>query len=546
MRWVVCTLLVTGVSCFHPAGRLRLLQRHVPHFRNVEFPKTEKVQLSRHETFLRLSNDNGPSQKSGNRLTATLRRLASTVTSYPKKFSERFQKAPRIAQTILVIQFGLFCITFGLLIRSLNLQYSTLLEIPYSQFMNLVEESSSQSTPVALENLQIGRDKIYFRLSNSNAKNVLAYTHKVAASPELVHHLRSNQMSFSALPIPVNIPSLLLRGGLLGMYVMVLLRIRKTLNGRYSTGDIPGRIASTSISESTISFDDIQGIDDAKLEVMELVDVLKNSRKYAILGARAPTGLLLEGPPGTGKTMLARATAASAGVPLLYCSGSDFVEMYVGTGAARVRKLFERAKKMTPCIIFVDEIDALGKARGTGAALLHHGSDEAEQTLNQLLSCMDGLDSDKQICVFAATNRREVLDPALVRPGRFDRIVSLQLPDVQGRENILRVHARKLPGFQECRGVDISRPNALGIGGHVDLSAVAAVTSGFSGAELEFLVNEAAIRAVRRVSTALREGEEHVTPHVNAHDFEDSLASFHETRTPQGRVNSMWKNVWGQ
>jgi len=245
-----------------------------------------------------------------------------------------------------------------------------------------------------------------------------------------------------------------------------------------------------------------------------------------------------------GKTMLARATAAAAGVPLIYASGSDFVEMFVGRGAARVRKLFERANKLAPAIIFIDEIDALGKARDSGNMMMGgRGNDEAEQTLNQLLACMDGLDSSRRVCVLAATNRREVLDSALVRPGRFDRLVKLSLPDAVGRERILRTHTNKLPGFRECNGVDSKRPNSLGVGEKVDLSAIAAVTPGFSGAELEFLVNESAIRAVRRVSASLREGapDTNVTPHVNAEDFESSLQNFFNTRRSKGGV---WKNVW--
>jgi cell division protease FtsH len=221
------------------------------------------------------------------------------------------------------------------------------------------------------------------------------------------------------------------------------------------------------------------------------------------------------------------------------------VEMFVGRGAARVRKLFERANKMAPAIIFIDELDALGKARDSGNSLMGgRGNDEAEQTLNQLLACMDGLDSTRRVCVLAATNRREVLDTALVRPGRFDRIVKLSLPDATGRENILRIHASKLPGFRECTGVDDKRPNSLGVGEQVDLSAVAALTTGFSGAELEFLVNEAAIRAVRRVSASIRTGDsEGITPHVNAEDFEDSLQNFFNTRRPKGGINDVWKNV---
>lgn len=246
--------------------------------------------------------------------------------------------------------------------------------------------------------------------------------------------------------------------------------------------------------------------------------------------------------------MLARATAATAGVPLLYCSGSDFVEMFVGRGAARVRKLFERAEKLSPCIIFVDELDALGKSRDMGGAFggAMRSNDEAEQTLNQLLACMDGLDSTRRICVLAATNRKEVLDQALIRPGRFDRIVKLKLPDSKGREAILRVHTKKLPGFCECSGVDPKRPGALGKGRLVDLSAIAAVTDGFSGAELEFLVNEAAIRAVRRVSSALQKGtaSADIVPHVDSTDFEESLKNFYETRKPRGGVGNMFKNAF--
>ena len=246
---------------------------------------------------------------------------------------------------------------------------------------------------------------------------------------------------------------------------------------------------------------------------------------------------------------MARATAASAGVPLLYCSGSDFVEMFVGRGAARVRKLFERASRLAPCIIFLDELDSLGKSRDMGGmAGYSRSNDEAEQTLNQLLACMDGLDSSRRICVMAATNRKEVLDPALIRPGRFDRIVTLRLPDAAGREAILRVHCQKLPGFTETKGVDPSRPGALGKGRKVDLSAIAALTDGFSGAELEFIVNEAAIRAVRRVSAALREGSStrDIVPHVEASDFEASLTSFFETRRKNGRPGEILKNLWKQ
>jgi cell division protease FtsH len=267
--------------------------------------------------------------------------------------------------------------------------------------------------------------------------------------------------------------------------------------------------------------------------------------------------------------MLARATAATAGIPLLYCSGSDFVEMFVGRGAARVRNIFEQAQKLSPCIIFIDEIDALGKSRdmnGGGFGGGGNSNNEAEQTLNQLLSCMDGLDTSRRICVLAATNRREVLDSALVRPGRFDRIVKLELPNAAGRERILRVHCAKLPNFVEGTGVDPKRPNALGKGRLIDLSAVAAVTDGLSGAELEFVVNEAAIRAVRRYDATTRlakkknnaaggnnmnDGNTATTTNpvvgVEAVDFEDSVKSYFATRRPKGGgIDDMLRGVLQQ
>ncbi len=222
--------------------------------------------------------------------------------------------------------------------------------------------------------------------------------------------------------------------------------------------------------------------------------------------------------------------------------------MFVGRGAARVRKTFERASKLAPCIVFIDELDALGKSRSSNdmMGMQMRSNDEAEQTLNQLLACMDGLDTKKGICVLAATNRREVLDPALVRPGRFDRIIKVTLPDTKGRERILRVHAQKLPGFKEAEGVDENRIGSLGKGNTVDLSALASLTAGLSGAELEFIVNEAAIRAVRRVSAALREGNEPSqikSPHVNALDFEQSLKSYFETRKTNRGVGDVLSNV---
>ena len=515
------------------------------------------------ESTLFSSKDDGLSPRNpGKKIVQAIRRLVSRFVSYPVKFSSKFSKLSRKAKSIIVMQALIFTMIFGSLGRKIYVkhhQYSSAgppIELAYSSFLDLVEQSGSKakdSTSVLVDNVRIGPDRIIYRITkeatpDADAKSVVAYTRKVPASQELIDHLRGNKILFTALPQKnANTLAVVARTAVLAFYMLILFRMYKTFGANSGAGETPGKLASTASSLPLASFNDIQGIDDAKTEVMELVDTLRNPSKYAILGARAPTGLLLEGPPGTGKTMLARATAATAGVPLLYCSGSDFVEMFVGRGAARVRKLFERATRLAPCIIFVDELDALGKARDSGNSLIGgRGNDEAEQTLNQLLACMDGLDSSRRICVLAATNRKEVLDSALIRPGRFDRIVRLKLPDSTGRENILRVHARKLPGFKEGMGVDEKRANSLGVDDEVDLSAVAALTSGFSGAELEFLVNEAAIRAVRRVSSALRDGDVGVTPHVRAEDFEASLANFYATRKPKNGVSDVWKNVWRQ
>ncbi|GAA0289880.1 ATP-dependent zinc metalloprotease FtsH [Rhodovulum strictum] len=226
-----------------------------------------------------------------------------------------------------------------------------------------------------------------------------------------------------------------------------------------------------------VTFDDVAGIDEAKEELEEIVEFLRNPQKFSRLGGKIPKGALLVGPPGTGKTLLARAIAGEAGVPFFTISGSDFVEMFVGVGASRVRDMFEQAKKNAPCIVFIDEIDAVGRSRGVGYG---GGNDEREQTLNQLLVEMDGFEANEGIIIVAATNRPDVLDPALLRPGRFDRQVQVPNPDIKGREKILSVHARKVP-----------------LGPDVDLRIIARGTPGFSGADLANLVNEAALMAAR-------------------------------------------------
>lgn len=236
-----------------------------------------------------------------------------------------------------------------------------------------------------------------------------------------------------------------------------------------------------------VTFDQVAGLDEEKEEVQELIDFLKNPKKFTKMGARIPKGVLLQGPPGTGKTLLARAVAGEANVPFYYISGSDFVELFVGVGASRVRDMFKQAKHNAPCLIFIDEIDAVGRQRGAG---LGGGHDEREQTLNQLLTEMDGFGSNEGIIIIAATNRPDVLDPALLRPGRFDRQVTVNLPDIKGREEILKVHAK-------------DKIFAKGI----NLNNIAKRTTGFSGADLENLLNEAALLTVRRDKNAITMSE---------------------------------------
>ncbi len=262
---------------------------------------------------------------------------------------------------------------------------------------------------------------------------------------------------------------------ILGLWIFMLRQMQMGGNKALSFGKSRARLLS--MQQKKVTFKDVAGADEAKEELKEIIEFLREAQKFQKLGGRIPKGVLLVGPPGTGKTLLARAVAGEANVPFFSISGSDFVEMFVGVGASRVRDLFEQGKKNAPCIIFIDEIDAVGRHRGAG---LGGGHDEREQTLNQLLVEMDGFESNEGVILIAATNRPDVLDPALLRPGRFDRRVVVARPDVRGREEILRVHTRKIPLHED-----------------VDLSVIARGTPGFSGADLANLVNESALNAAR-------------------------------------------------
>lgn len=304
------------------------------------------------------------------------------------------------------------------------------------------------------------------------------------------------------------------------MFVWLMRRMSSSIGNETNRTLGFGKIKSKNSSgeESDKKFEDVAGCDEEKAELAELVDFLKNGEKYTELGARIPKGVLLVGPPGTGKTLLAKAVAGEAGVPFLSISGSDFVEMYVGVGASRVRDLFEQAKKKSPCIVFIDEIDAVGRHRGTG---MGGGNDEREQTLNQLLVEMDGFGSNTGVIVIAATNRPDVLDPALLRPGRFDRQITVNRPDAQGREDILKVHSKNKP-----------------LAPDVNLHEIAKLTIGFTGADLENLMNEAALLAVRNGRKAIvlqdimdASSRVELGTEKKSHKFSDKakkLTAFHE------------------
>ncbi|MGO9484341.1 MAG: ATP-dependent zinc metalloprotease FtsH [Rhodomicrobium sp.] len=314
--------------------------------------------------------------------------------------------------------------------------------------------------------------------------------------PELVKRLHDKGVRFEAKPSSEDVPSLI--GVLVNWFPMLLLiavwvffmRQMQSGGGR-ALGFGKSKAKLLTEKQGRVTFDDVAGVDEAKDDLQEIVEFLRDPQKFQRLGGRIPRGALLVGPPGTGKTLLARAIAGEANVPFFTISGSDFVEMFVGVGASRVRDMFEQAKKNAPCIIFIDEIDAVGRHRGAG---LGGGNDEREQTLNQLLVEMDGFEANEGIILIAATNRPDVLDPALLRPGRFDRQVVVPAPDIIGREKILKVHVRKVP-----------------LAPDVDLKVIARGTPGFSGADLANLVNEAALLAARRSKRV-----------VTQHEFEDA------------------------
>ncbi|MCI6827457.1 MAG: ATP-dependent zinc metalloprotease FtsH [Spirochaetia bacterium] len=363
--------------------------------------------------------------------------------------------------------------------------------IPYSQFITLIENGEIVSVEIS-ENLLIGYGPEIPQKENPGARGIVlfkqnevnrqVYKTNAVLMEKFITLLDEKGLEYKFVPKSNNWLFQILINILPFIIILVIyfFMMKKISGGAGGIGSIFGAGSSRAktVDEGKVKtrFADVAGVDDAKEELVEVVDFLKSPKKYTDIGGKIPKGVLLVGPPGTGKTLLARAVAGEAGVPFFRISGSDFVEMFVGVGASRVRDLFKQAREKAPCIIFIDEIDAIGKSRVNNIG----GNDEREQTLNQLLVEMDGFDNEKGLIILAATNRADVLDPALLRPGRFDRQVPVERPDVRGREEILKIHSKSVK-----------------LDSDVDFNSVAHGTSGFAGADLANVVNEAALLAVR-------------------------------------------------
>ncbi|MCG5059774.1 MAG: ATP-dependent zinc metalloprotease FtsH [Limnoraphis sp. WC205] len=387
-----------------------------------------------------------------------------------KKKKSRFPDSQQIGKILLIIS-GLLFAAYLILPRQQRVP-----RVPYSIFIQQLENKQ-------VAGVQVGDNEIRYRLKGEKQDELgpLLSTTPIF-DPDLAKRLQQNNVVFQAAPPPKNS----------GLYVLlswiipplILVAAFQFLGKRDSGGSLSIRKSKAKVyvegASDKITFADVAGVEEAKTELAEIVDFLKNPQRYTEIGARIPKGVLLVGPPGTGKTLMAKAVAGEAGVPFFSISASEFVELFVGTGAARVRDLFEQAKKKAPCIIFIDELDAIGKSRSSGG-MQSGSSDEREQTLNQLLTEMDGFTvGDQTVIVLAATNRPEALDAALLRPGRFDRQVLVDRPDLAGRKAVLEIYAKKVK-----------------LGDDVDLHQIATQTPGFGGADLANLVNEAALLAAR-------------------------------------------------
>ena len=378
------------------------------------------------------------------------------------------------------------------LFQLMNNQRSSTQEFTYTDFKQQLEAGNVQSVTVYDGRQLEGEFRTPVTQDGRPAKNFTVLL-PIANSEKILTELEKANVPISAKEPKVGIANFVIAAlpwiVIIGLWLFLLRQLQAGGSRAFSFGKSKAKLLSGDTPKLT--FADVAGCDEAKVELQEIIEFLKDPQKFTKLGGRLPKGALLVGPPGTGKTLLAKAVAGEAGRPFFSMSGSDFVEMFVGVGASRVRDLFEQGKAHAPCIIFIDEIDAVGRHRGAG---LGGGHDEREQTLNQLLVEMDGFESNDGVILLAATNRPDVLDPALLRPGRFDRQIVVDAPDVRGREGILRVHTRKIP-----------------LAGGVDLGVIAKGTPGMAGADLANLVNEAALLAARRNKTL-----------VDMQDFEEA------------------------
>ncbi|WP_294406485.1 ATP-dependent zinc metalloprotease FtsH [uncultured Clostridium sp.] len=384
-------------------------------------------------------------------------------------------------------------------------------DITYSSFVQKWESDEIQS-------IVVKEDKMTVEGKTNDGKTFTTYVpsqlinslieEKPNENIKIVFDAPSNNSTW----MPIVLPCILFAGVILIFMFMMTQQSQGGGGGRGVMNFGKSKAKMMAPDSQTVTFDDVAGADEEKAELEEIVDFLKLPAKYIQMGARIPKGILLVGPPGTGKTLLAKAIAGEAGVPFFSISGSDFVEMFVGVGASRVRSMFEEAKKNSPCLIFIDEIDAVGRQRGAG---LGGGHDEREQTLNQLLVEMDGFGVNEGIIMIAATNRPDILDPALLRPGRFDRQIVVGAPDVKGREEILKVHTKNKP-----------------LGQDVDLKVLAKRTPGFCGADLENLANEAALLAVRRNKKiiSMEEMEEAITRVIAGPEKKSKVITEHDKK----------------
>ena len=399
-------------------------------------------------------------------------------------------------RSLLIYLVVSICIITGLVYMLMSMSTKSD-EVKYSEVM-----SHFDKLEVSEFKLDLGSGELKYKLKEDpeteieyKVPNVSLFVNEVLGGEEAVNYRKrydaenpKEPLEYDLVPISDNsfwlnlIPTFLMLGVMIFFFVFMM---KSAGGGKMSGfGKTNARLAPSS---KKATFADVAGADEEKEELKEIVDFLKDNRKYAEIGARIPKGVLLLGPPGTGKTLLARAVAGEANVPFFSISGSDFVEMFVGVGASRVRDLFEQAKKSAPAIIFIDEIDAVGRQRGAG---LGGGHDEREQTLNQLLVEMDGFEDNESVIVMAATNRRDILDPALLRPGRFDRQILVNYPDIKGREDILKVHTKNKP-----------------LAPDVSLETIAKTTVGFTGADLENLANEASLLAARKNKKAITKAD---------------------------------------